>query len=278
MTHGPTMTGKNHELGELDILCSKDKSLSNHPGNRLFRELIEDAKASYNKATDKASKMKITKSIVDCLQKDHGCRFVKFDCDLAEWVELNPVESRDKVGHALRFAIKRTKVKATKVESRSASIIRHKASLTKMAMRRMSDELLSSSFSSSSPRLQSTIAPRSCSEPAIGTTVTSKTPQALPNTRRPSLSSLSISYERIQSARQKLDQIFERQNKMVQSMQMGVTADGPVLPHNGIGMGNWLHEHTRSSSTKLLSSCSDEVIDIFSSKELDMMVGDMEAV
>ncbi|KAL7568207.1 hypothetical protein ACA910_004208 [Epithemia clementina (nom. ined.)] len=104
------MGAKNqHELGELDILCSKDKSLSTHPGNRLFRGMIEEAKAPYNKALDKATKMKITKNIVDRLHDELGCRFVKFDNSTAAWVELSRIESRDKVGHALRFAIKGSK-------------------------------------------------------------------------------------------------------------------------------------------------------------------------
>ena len=62
-----------HEIGEMDILCSKDKSLGNHPGNRLFREVIDEASDSYGKAKDKASKMKITKAVVECLIQDHGC-------------------------------------------------------------------------------------------------------------------------------------------------------------------------------------------------------------
>mmetsp|Transcript_6983 Transcript_6983/g.19596 ORF Transcript_6983/g.19596 Transcript_6983/m.19596 type:complete len:289 (+) Transcript_6983:204-1070(+) len=97
---------KLHEICDRDILCSKDKSLASHPGNRIFREQIEKGKVLYEAARDKTTKMKITKDIIKHIQTDLKCRFVKFDTESGSWLEVTPNEARDKVGHALRFAIK----------------------------------------------------------------------------------------------------------------------------------------------------------------------------
>ena len=192
-----------HELGELDILCSKDKSVLTHPGNRLFREVIEDAKGPYGVAVDKSTKMKITKSVLDCIQKEHGCRFVKFDSNSAAWVELTRVESRDKVGHALRFAIKRSQTTVSKTPPQSSFSSRSIADET--TVRKRSSEL--------SPRKRSSITSVSSVVSATRTRTSFRTSV---HTRNPSFS-FRTSIEKVQSARENLYEIFRRQDELLEA-------------------------------------------------------------
>ncbi|KAL7580397.1 hypothetical protein ACA910_004422 [Epithemia clementina (nom. ined.)] len=276
---------RHHEIGELDILCSKDKSLSNHPGNRLFRELIEDAAASYGKATDKASKMKITKSIVDCLQNDHGCRFVKFDSDLAHWVELNPVESRDKVGHALRFAIRSHSKPTGRSCSSRESASKKTGKDNKRCKKTSSHSARSTSTSTSSTTSEAT----SSSTNTVSTAIQRESFQASSSSsssihRKPPI---SISMEKIQTARQKLDQIIQRQNDFLQSLNTEVAAAlGSEFPcsledENGMFLSD---HHSPSFISNPTSSLSfdlknlSETTDLFTSKEFDFLVGDLEAI
>ena len=92
------------EPTEMDILCSKDKSVAKHPGNLAFRERIEEGTASYSTAVSKQEKMKITRDIVTFMQHKYGSRFLKQKGNA--WIEINNTTARDKVSHALRFAAK----------------------------------------------------------------------------------------------------------------------------------------------------------------------------
>lgn len=90
------------EPNEMDVLCSKGKSVLKNPGNILFRERIEASTPTYAGSTNKQEKMKITKDIVSYMQIKHGSRFLKKKG--TGWVEINNLSARDKVSHALRFA------------------------------------------------------------------------------------------------------------------------------------------------------------------------------
>lgn len=114
------------EPTEMDVLCSKDKSVAKHPGNVVFRERIEQGTKTYSVATNKQEKMKITRDIVSFMQVKHGSRFLKKEGNV--WVEINNQTARDKVSHALRFAAKQlmagiapsTTKKSPKTTSRSS--------------------------------------------------------------------------------------------------------------------------------------------------------------
>lgn len=95
------------EPSEMDVLCSKDKSVAKHPGNIAFRERIEEVTAVYSKTTNKQEKMKMTRDIVSYMQLKHASRFLKKEGNA--WVEINNQTARDKVSHALRFAAKQLK-------------------------------------------------------------------------------------------------------------------------------------------------------------------------
>jgi hypothetical protein len=87
-----------------DVLCGKDKTYENHPGNQLYRDLIVATALEYSVATSKQHKMKMTAKIVDELISGYGSRFLKrSSVDDGEWVELTMSAARDKTSHALRF-------------------------------------------------------------------------------------------------------------------------------------------------------------------------------
>lgn len=106
------------EPTEMDVLCSKDKSVAKNPGNVIFRERIESGTTLYHGATSKQDKMKITRDIVTLMHANYGSRFLKQHGK--GWVEINNQMARDKVSHALRFAAKNLGVTAKKLESHSS--------------------------------------------------------------------------------------------------------------------------------------------------------------
>ena len=105
ITRKMNITGRKQPR-EFDIMCGKDKTLSRHPGNQLFRKTVELAKDRYRTAADNATKSFIFREIIDHLQLENNCRFVKYNKETKSWIELDAAETRDKVGHALRFAVR----------------------------------------------------------------------------------------------------------------------------------------------------------------------------
>jgi len=99
---------------EYDVLCSKDKTHSSHPGNRLFRGRIDSMKEIYRKTKNKQGKMEITKDIVRYLKEKHSARFLKRN-GAGVWAEISDQAARDKVSHALRFATRRDKKSETSI-------------------------------------------------------------------------------------------------------------------------------------------------------------------
>ncbi|KAL7580396.1 hypothetical protein ACA910_004421 [Epithemia clementina (nom. ined.)] len=313
-----------HEIGELDILCTKDKSISNHPGNCLFRSVIEDFRASYVNARDKATKMKITKDVLDCIRNEHGCRFLKFDSDLAKWVELSKVEARDKVGHALRFAIKRNNKIKTKTTTAATSSLRRQSSTVVQKrqdlQRRMSAEFSSEPLPSSPPtapaRRRSSIqdladvisAAAAAAASAAETTANGRRGSfrasfskkrgsirasftSTVGTQKRSSFTLSISMDKIQSARQNLDQIFQRQNELIQelNMELSTAACPPLMTssssllfetvrQDGSGSQGMLNDYTEPYALDALSRDDETTMNLFSSTDLDFIIDDMEAV
>jgi hypothetical protein len=88
--------------GEDDILCGKDRACALHKGSQRFRAVIDSYRATYSKAVTKYDKMCITKEIYEVLSQK--ARFLKFNEKEKLWEEITPLQGRDKIGHALRFA------------------------------------------------------------------------------------------------------------------------------------------------------------------------------
>jgi hypothetical protein len=90
---------------DIDILCGKDKTFNKHPGNLLYRQLIEKYAEGYSNESSKQIKMKVTKDIV-CRLEASGARFIRLIGDNntdGGWQEITNQQARDKTSHALRF-------------------------------------------------------------------------------------------------------------------------------------------------------------------------------
>lgn len=88
--------------GDDDILCGKDRACALHKGSQRFRAVIDSYRATYQKASTKYDKMCITKEIYEVLSQKS--RFLKYNDKEKLWEEITPLQGRDKIGHALRFA------------------------------------------------------------------------------------------------------------------------------------------------------------------------------
>ncbi|CAB9515312.1 expressed unknown protein [Seminavis robusta] len=88
--------------GENDILCGKDRACALHKGSQHFRAVIDQYRTTYQKAVTKYDKMQLTKEIYTLLSQES--RFLKFNDKEKLWEEITPLQGRDKIGHALRFA------------------------------------------------------------------------------------------------------------------------------------------------------------------------------
>jgi hypothetical protein len=114
MTNTTTTAATNTTVSELlptDILCGKDKTYGKHPGNQVYRRLIEERAVLYaNSGMSKQVKMGVTKEIVAQLETA-GARFLRKTTgqqfhDNNTWEEISNQEARDKTSHALRFCAK----------------------------------------------------------------------------------------------------------------------------------------------------------------------------
>lgn len=56
------------EPNPMDILCGRGKSISAHPGNVRFRDMIVARREEYQHAKKRDDKSRITEEIVDSLQ------------------------------------------------------------------------------------------------------------------------------------------------------------------------------------------------------------------
>ena len=131
-----------------DVLCGKDKTFGKHPGNMLYRDLIEAKALDYAAAVYKLDKMKLTTEIVATMVTEFGTRFLRpvgiptnrvagdsngasttttnssnnssdnatmaitadgnATTDMIGWEEISLTAARDKTSHALRFCAANT--------------------------------------------------------------------------------------------------------------------------------------------------------------------------
>lgn len=101
-----------------DVLCGKDRTSLQARGSQLFRTIIDSYVAKYNSCACKYDKMSITREIYEVVTQTHMARFLKYNDSEECWNELTPMQARDKVGHALRFASKK---RTTRKHKRAAS-------------------------------------------------------------------------------------------------------------------------------------------------------------
>mmetsp|Transcript_62926 Transcript_62926/g.153207 ORF Transcript_62926/g.153207 Transcript_62926/m.153207 type:complete len:616 (+) Transcript_62926:428-2275(+) len=92
-----------------DVICQRGKECFEHAGNRKFRTIIDRHLDTYMKVKSRQQKSKIVTNIVDHIQKsagDDGGGFVRKDLLTRRWFRVSDKLAREKVGQALRDAIK----------------------------------------------------------------------------------------------------------------------------------------------------------------------------
>jgi hypothetical protein len=104
---------------DFDCLCGKDTTFGNHPGNRIFRQKILDSLPLYRAAKSKMDKMRVTKSVIEFMKKKNS-RFLKLKNN-GSWAEIDGQSARDKISHALRFAVSQQKKQVQENQSDSSS-------------------------------------------------------------------------------------------------------------------------------------------------------------
>jgi len=103
---------------DIDILCGRGKSSSNHPGNINFTKTIQSNLQKYLEAPKRMDRSIMIISLVDEFL-DSGCRFLKKNKAAVSnsnsnnecWSELDADQCHEKVGHALRDFARKTKRK-----------------------------------------------------------------------------------------------------------------------------------------------------------------------
>eukprot|EP00547_Thalassionema_nitzschioides_P013901 CAMPEP_0194252396 /NCGR_PEP_ID=MMETSP0158-20130606/27494_1 /TAXON_ID=33649 /ORGANISM="Thalassionema nitzschioides, Strain L26-B" /LENGTH=117 /DNA_ID=CAMNT_0038989799 /DNA_START=73 /DNA_END=423 /DNA_ORIENTATION=- len=84
-----------------DVLCQTGKSTFEHEGNRYFRAIIEDKKASYQAAPDRRQKSLILEEVVQHIL-NRGGRFLKRKTNKDHWVVASLRDAKDKSSYAFR--------------------------------------------------------------------------------------------------------------------------------------------------------------------------------
>ena len=101
-----------------DILFGRGWPKMSHPGNAVFRHLIEGRLNEYNNAQSKRDKTTITWSIV-CELKESSARFLREDKS-GWWMEVSDEVARQKVSIGFRD-IRKAKTKSSKISSAAAA-------------------------------------------------------------------------------------------------------------------------------------------------------------
>jgi len=116
---------KDFKPGDYDVICARGKQAYNHPGNRRFRDVVEENLADYSNCQTKLDKSLVVSKIVDSTrQASPEGGFVK-NVE-GRWYEVGDRNAREKVGQAFRDLLhtqyrSSTKAKALRKKERAAS-------------------------------------------------------------------------------------------------------------------------------------------------------------
>ena len=94
--------------GPNDVICSRGSTSYHHTANARLRILIEDSLEDYERAPSKKARSKMVSFIIAVVQGRTG-RFVKQDSQTGRWYRVSQRASREKVGQAIRAALKKHK-------------------------------------------------------------------------------------------------------------------------------------------------------------------------
>ena len=90
------------EPGPFDVICGQGKTSKTHAGNIYFQSIIQKRAKEYAGTTEKRSKSKIVRNIIETIQqKSPNGGFVKKGSD-AQWKVVGLEQAREKVSQSLR--------------------------------------------------------------------------------------------------------------------------------------------------------------------------------
>lgn len=91
------------EPTDFDVLCGRGGRSNHHPGNKRYRQVVSEMKASYKTIGSKAAKTGLSRAIVDHVY-NYGGRFLRMDGKTSKYHVLSVIEGRKKTSQALREA------------------------------------------------------------------------------------------------------------------------------------------------------------------------------
>jgi hypothetical protein len=91
------------DAAKADVLCGRGGRSNHHPGNKRYRQVVSEMKASYRSIGSKSAKTDLSRAIVDHVYK-YGGRFLKTELGTGKYYILTPAEARKKTSQALREA------------------------------------------------------------------------------------------------------------------------------------------------------------------------------
>eukprot|EP00934_Nitzschia_sp_Nitz4_P005134 Nitzschia sp. Nitz4//scaffold348_size17284//2269//3303//NITZ4_008840-RA/size17284-snap-gene-0.19-mRNA-1//1//CDS//3329548682//5124//frame0 len=94
--------------GAWDVICQRGKDCHEHVGNRRFRACVDTFVDAYTQSKTRQEKSMVISSIVKAVKNNAGGNggFVMKDTRTQRWHHVDSKVARDKVGNALRDAIK----------------------------------------------------------------------------------------------------------------------------------------------------------------------------
>ncbi|CAJ1966119.1 unnamed protein product [Cylindrotheca closterium] len=98
--------------GKWDVICQRGKECYDHVGNRRFRMIIDGHLGTYMEVLSRRQKTRIVSTIVKNIRvaaEESGGGFVRKDLLTRRWYKVSDKLAREKVGQALRDAIKTKK-------------------------------------------------------------------------------------------------------------------------------------------------------------------------
>jgi len=96
------------EPQDMDILLGRGGKSNHHPGNKRYREEIENFKTAYTSLTTKDDKTDLTRQVVEYILH-YGGRFLELDKTNNLWYLIPDAKARRKVSQALREDVDPTK-------------------------------------------------------------------------------------------------------------------------------------------------------------------------
>lgn len=94
----------NFQPGLYNVLCDRNLGSFHHVGNKRFRIICENYLSRYLTATTKRDKGAMFSDEIINTIGNAGGRFLAKDKKKDSWAEVNPLRSKEKVGHTLRRA------------------------------------------------------------------------------------------------------------------------------------------------------------------------------